>query len=237
MKLVDLLPVVSETLGLPLASVRVLAMNLRKHGLISSGGRGRGGAEMKASDLTNLLLAAMSGDAAKDAHTAVQRLREASVDPTSSHHGESARPIEDHPMFMRRHVLGEALDAIFLSYASGDELSDEGYGFPITNLFLPVHSPHTLNYAADLWLDNGSEDWTLRYHRNHPAFDGLPKAKWSETARSLMAGKGDLAYTARVTSTTFYDLADALGQAADVEARQQLKATLGKARKSSASKA
>ena len=140
-------------------------------------------------------------------------------------------------MFMRRHALGDALDAIFLSYASGDELSDEGYGFPITNLFLTVHSPHTINYAADLWLDNGSEDWTLRYHRNHPAFDGLPKAKWPETARGLMAGKGDLAYTARVTSTTFYDLADALGQAADAEAKQQLKATLGKARKSSASKA
>lgn len=237
MKLIDLLPVVSETLGLPLASVRVLAMTLRKHGLISSGGRGRGGAEMKASDLTNLLLATMAGGAAKDAHIAVQRLREASVDPTSSHHAEPARPIEDHPMFMRRHVLGDALDAIFLSYASGDELSDEGYGFPITNLFLTVHSPHTLNYAAELWLDNGSEDWTLRYHRNHPAFDGLSKTKWPETARGLMAGKGDLAYTARVTSTTFYHLADALGQAADAEAKQQLKATLGKARTSSAPKA
>jgi hypothetical protein len=52
-----------------------------------------------------------------------------------------------------------------------------------------------------------------------------------------MVGKGDLAYTARVTSTTFYELADALGQAADAEAKQQLKATLGKARASSPSKA
>lgn len=232
MKLIELLSVVSETLGLPQASIRVLSMHLRKHGLISSAGRGRGGAEMKASDLTNLLLAAMAGCAAKDAHLAVQRLREASVDPHSSHHGEQARPIEHHPMFTRQHELGDALDAIFLSYASGDELSDEGYGFPITNLFLTIHYPHTVSYQAELWLDNGSEEWTLRYHRNHPAFDDLPKAKWSETARSLIAGKGDLAYTARVTSTTFYDLAGALGQAADAEAKQRLKATLGKLRAS-----
>lgn len=237
MKLIELLPVVSETLGLPLASVRVFAMHLRKHGLISSGGRGRGGAEMKASDLTNLLLATMLGGPAKDAHTAVQRLREASVDPNSSHRGEPARPIEDHPMFMRRHALGDALDAIFLSYASGDKLSDEGYGFPITNLSLTIHSPHTVSYQAELWLDNGSEDWTLGYHHYHPAFEGLPKAKWAETARSLMAGKGDLAYTARVTSTTFYDLAEALGKAADAETKQRLKATLGKPRASPKPKA
>ncbi|WP_313553119.1 hypothetical protein [Brevundimonas sp.] len=232
MKLVELLPIVAETLGVPLASVRVLAMQLRKHGLVSSGGRGRGGAEMKPTDLTNLLLGTMSGGPAKDAHLAVQRLREAWVDPRSPGQLEPARPIEDHPMFMLRHALGEALDAIFLSYASGDEFSDEGYGFPITNILFTVHYPHTVSYQADLWLDNGSEDWTLRYNRNHPAFDDIPNAEWAETARGLIAGKGDLAYTARITSTTFYDLADALGRSAEAEATQQLTATLKKARSS-----
>ncbi|MBO9501631.1 hypothetical protein [Brevundimonas sp. A19_0] len=226
MKLSELLPIVASTLGLPPASVRVLGAHLRKHGLITRGGRGRGGAEMTPTDLTNLLLAAMSGGQAKDAHLAVIRLREASVDPRSERQDEPARPIEDHPMFMRPHQLGEALDAIFLSYAAEDEFNDEGYGFPITNMFLTVHSPHTLCYEADLWLDNGSEDWTLRYHRNHPDFDDLPRDQWQETARGLVAGKGDLAFTARVTSNTFYELAEALGQSAGEEANRRLAAVL-----------
>lgn len=181
---------------------------------------------MTPTDLTNLLLAAMSGGPAKHAHIAVSRLREASVDPVSDRQNEPARAIEDHPMFMRPHQLGEALDAIFLSYAAEDEFNDEGYGFPITNMFLTVHSPHTLNYQAELWLDNGSEDWTLRYHRNHPDFDDLPRDQWQQTARDLMAGKGDLAFTAQVTSTTFYELADALGQSAGEEASRRLTAAL-----------
>lgn len=181
---------------------------------------------MTPTDLTNLILAAMSGGPAKEAHIAVRRLREATVDPRSDRQGGPARPIEDHPMFMRPHQLGEALDAIFLSYAGEDEFNDEAYGFPITNLFLTVHSPHTLCYEADLWLDNGSEDWTLRYHRNHPDFDDLPKAKWAQTARDLTVGKGDLAFTARVTSTTFYDLADALSRSAGEEASRRLTAAL-----------
>lgn len=129
-------------------------------------------------------------------------------------------------MFMRAHQLGDALDAIFLSYAADDEFNDEGYGFPITNMSLTVHSPHTLSYQAELWLDIGSEDWTLRYHRNHPDFDGLPRDQWQQKARDLMAGKGDLAFTARVTSTTFYELAEALGQSAGLEARRRLSAAL-----------
>lgn len=226
MKLSELLPIVAATLGLPPASLRVLGAHLRKHGLVTSGGRGRGGAEMTPTDLTNLLLAAMSGGPVKDVHLSVSRLREASVDPISDRQIQPARPIEDHPLFMRTHQLGEALDAIFLSYAADDEFNDEGYGFPITNMILTVHSPQTLSYQAELWLDNGSEDWTLRYHRNHPDFDGLRRDQWQQKARDLMAGKGDLAFTARVTSTTFYELAEALGQSAGLEARRRLSAAL-----------
>ena len=227
MKLRELLPIVAKTLGLPPASLRVLGAHLRKHGLITRGGRGRGGAEMTPTDLTNLLLAAMSGGPAKDAHTAVTRLREAAADPTSDRQEGAARPIGNHPLFIRRHQLGEALDAIFLSYAADDEFNDEDYGFPITNILFTVHSPHTLSYRADLWLDNGSEDWTLRYNRNHPDFDGLPKDEWAETARTLIAGKGDLAFTSRITSNTFYDLADALSQSAGEEASARLSQALG----------
>ena len=50
---------------------------------------------MKASDLTNLLLAAMSGGAAKDAHIAVQHLRESGVTGLGDVFAESHRSVSD----------------------------------------------------------------------------------------------------------------------------------------------
>ena len=143
------------------------------------------------------------------------------TDPTEHAH-DAARPILDHPKFTERHSLGEALDAIFLSYAAGDDFDDEAYGLPITNMSLTVSSPQTLNYSAELWLDNGSEDWTLRYHRNHPAFDNLPDEKRTEVAQRLMSGRGDMSFTASVSSTTFYELAEAFGRRAGEQAGQKL---------------
>ena len=72
-------------------------------------------------------------------------------------------------------LLGEALATIILSYAAKDGFDDEAYGLPIKDVSLSVGSPQTVNYSAELWLDNGDEDWTLAYHRNHPALDGAPK--------------------------------------------------------------
>lgn len=222
------MPIVAETLGLPQPSMNVLAMTLRKNGLISSGGRGRGGAEMRPPDVTNLLLAAMAGGHAKDAHEIVARLREASVTPGANQYDDPPRPIENLPLFMQPHSLGAALDAILVSYAADGGLIDDEYQLPITNISLTVTFPHLVCYRAELWLDNGSENWTLRYHRNHPAFDGVPKDKMNDVARSLLAGRGDLEFTARVTSTTFYDLAQALEESAADNTAQQLRETLAR---------
>jgi hypothetical protein len=60
-KLRELVSVCARALGDPEPSVNVLAMQLRKHGLIRSTGRGLNAAEMSARDATNLLTATLSG--------------------------------------------------------------------------------------------------------------------------------------------------------------------------------
>ncbi|MBI1687038.1 hypothetical protein I4Q42_25485 [Caulobacter hibisci] len=93
---------------------------------------------------------------------------------------------------------------------------------------LTVSSPQTLNYSAELWLDNGNEDWTLRYHRDHPAFDDAGDDAKVEIVRRLMAGRGDMSCKASVSSTTFYELGDTLNRAAGAEADEQLFDVLAK---------
>lgn len=227
MTLHELAAAAAETLGAPLPEVEALAVALADGAMLGDANLSAGQLATAAS-LTNILLAVLARCAPSEAAVTVARFRAATVDPQASAHGETPRPILDHPLFIQRHALGEALDTIFLSYAAQDEFADEGYGLPITNMSLTVNSPQTLNYSADLWLDNGSEDWTLRYHRNHPDFDDSPDAARTDIARRLMAGRGDMSLTASVSSTTFYDLAEALSRTAGETADAQLSAALQK---------
>jgi hypothetical protein len=226
MKLAVLSPTLAQTLGMPKPTVNVLAMTLRKAGLISSGGRGRGGAEMTPTDVTNLLLAAMGGGHAKDAPEVVRRLREATSQQSAP--GPKGPPpiLPDLPLLSAVHTLGAVLDAIFLNYAAEGELIEQGAGLPITNMRFAVTFPHRLSYQAELWIDTGDDTWTLRYHRNYPDFDLAPKAHWNEIARSLLDGQGDLAFKATITSNTFYALSEALGDSARRRAAEQLQAAL-----------
>jgi hypothetical protein len=228
MKLSTLIPVLADALGAPLQSVGVLAGSLRKQGLISTGGRGLGAPEMTPADVTNLLLATMCGPPAKDAHVAVTRLREA--DACIDLPPES-QPALDIPFLVGPHTLGEALEGIFLSYAAEGELRQAEHGLPITNMTFTVTFPHLVCYRATLRIDAGGDDWTIRYHRDHPAFDEAPQATRKENARTLPRGYGDLIFTATITSSTFYALAGALETSARQEAARQLASVLrGEAR-------
>jgi hypothetical protein len=74
-KLTDLVAAIASATGDDAGSVQVLAMGLRKDRLISSTGRGRGGAEMDAADAANLLIGvAAPGPPTKVAET-VRRVR------------------------------------------------------------------------------------------------------------------------------------------------------------------
>lgn len=70
-KLSDLIPATAKVLGIPENTVALYARHLREARLITTGGRGPGGAEMKPEDCANLLLALMLAEHAKDAPFAV----------------------------------------------------------------------------------------------------------------------------------------------------------------------
>ena len=71
-KLSDLIPRTAAVLGLPESSVALYGRYLREARMISTGGRGPGGAEMTPQDCANLLMALMIAEHAKDASFAVR---------------------------------------------------------------------------------------------------------------------------------------------------------------------
>lgn len=78
-KLSQMIPVLAEALARDEAAVSHCARVLRDSGLISSGGRGPGGAEMTNQDATNLLIGAIGTDVTKDAPSAVVKFRRIAV--------------------------------------------------------------------------------------------------------------------------------------------------------------
>ena len=71
----DLVSVVAGVTGLPEATVFAYGRFAREAGLISQGGRGRGGAQMTATDATNLLLAVCGTRVTRDAGKGIAALR------------------------------------------------------------------------------------------------------------------------------------------------------------------
>lgn len=84
-KLSGLIPVAAELLGRRAATVSVLARHLRTAGLIATGGRGPGGAEMGPKDGTNLLIGVAGAVELKDAPLCVPLYRNLGVGPGRIH--------------------------------------------------------------------------------------------------------------------------------------------------------
>jgi len=64
-KLSNLIAVLADVLKMPETTIEAYAKPLRKNGLISSGGRGPGSADMTPKDCSNLLIACMAGSPAQ----------------------------------------------------------------------------------------------------------------------------------------------------------------------------
>ncbi|MBI1209654.1 MAG: hypothetical protein GC191_20520 [Azospirillum sp.] len=71
-KLVDLISVLAAVLGVPEKTVAVYARYIREAKLLTTSGRGPGGAEMKIGDCVNILMAILGSDAVKDAVSATR---------------------------------------------------------------------------------------------------------------------------------------------------------------------
>lgn len=130
-KLPALIDCLARELSAPTKSVNVLAMELRKVGLIRSTGRGLHAAEMGPSEATNLLLAAIGGGYVTRAANRVSDLRRAAPHKWLRRDSDGVRYVPDGPplSFARRlppkHQLGEMLDSIFAEYAAQGSLSSD----------------------------------------------------------------------------------------------------------------
>jgi hypothetical protein len=174
-KLSQIIEPFSYILCWPPKSIHVLAMILRKHGLITKGGRGTAGAEMVASDATNLLLAVMAGGDAKNAHHSVKFVRGARL--KERYHGKFRFTKRDKiPLLINGNEgdLGRTLDALFDALIKKLDL-------PLDIIRFELDLPPTGAMEADLWMFNdaspGQDAWRFVFGRfmdtHHDAEVGL----------------------------------------------------------------
>lgn len=120
-KLSALIPAVANSLGLPEKTVAIYARHLREARLISTGGRGPGGAEMTPQDCANLLVAILGGNLAKDAALTVQHYASlpAGGDEQRDRWELESFKIPELITLQERHSFGAALEALIASAKDG----------------------------------------------------------------------------------------------------------------------
>ncbi len=88
-KLSELIPALANTLGMPETAIEAYAKALRKAGLITTGGRGFGAADMNSGDCARLLTAIMAGSPTY----AVERVKTYGNLTCATEPGEAGRPV------------------------------------------------------------------------------------------------------------------------------------------------
>jgi hypothetical protein len=179
-KLSQIIEPFSDALWFNEKSVNVLAMILRKHGMITKAGRGSAGAEMGASDATNLMLAVLAVSASSQVevtniHHGVRFIRAAQL--KARYHGKSKLKKRDKvPLSVDglEGDLGRTLDAVFDALIRKD--------LPVEAISFELDLPKTGAMRAIIWLhpkteDEDAEAWSLDFGRfmdpNHDARPGL----------------------------------------------------------------
>ena len=113
-KLRGLIDCFANKLGIERRTVNVLAMRLRKAGLIRSTGRGLNAADMEPNDATYLLLACLCGGYVDQAPTRVRVLRCLQPQQWTVQDSTGAEIFTDEPDFKAN--LGEALEEFIAEY-------------------------------------------------------------------------------------------------------------------------
>lgn len=207
-KLSEFIEPFAEAIGMPVKSVNVLAMHLRKAGLITTGGRGRGGAEIGASDATNLLLAAMSGCQSKDAPEVVLQLRSSGISKVYDGHDESELYALPFSIVGSANNLGGALDSIFSEIISRGMPVNSRTNQPLLHLGLRLREPSRLGTSATIWLNDGREDWTLIYEREGEELRGKSKTQRARLAEAIRRSTGILRQS-QIAVETFKEIGNA----------------------------
>jgi hypothetical protein len=186
MKLVGLVPSLAALFRRDPVKLNVIALRLRTGGLITTGGRGPGGAEMQPSDGINFLLACMIDGPAKDAPDAVREAR--SLPLLTVHEGltqkDGARTYEQIgrqqlPTDWPSQALGVTLDAAVEAMMFGQSVSSRTYPGVMKSISLAFSPPD--DWRLYLTFSSGT-DYTLTFgakHRNNldTGFRGITERK------------------------------------------------------------
>lgn len=212
-KLAQLIEAVSSHSGVPLPTVSLTARHVREAGLISSGGRGPGGAEMTPTDATNLLIGTVAAMQVKDAPEVVRLFRSARPikNDWGEDHSEARLPIANFATL----PFGEMLDELFRQLAADGDICENDTDEPIELGLEFQRTGHGYSVSPVLTINRPNEDGEVvehyLYHANNPAFDGLTAQQRNAHARKLFSAGGiGLTVTATVRDYLIYPIADCL---------------------------
>lgn len=217
-KLSGLIPILAQVLAIPEQSVAMFARHLRESRLISTGGRGPGGAEMSARDCANLLIALLGGSYAKDAAKTVRNYRRITASPEWPAWDLDHLDLPELKKLPLEHQFGRALEALILAAKKGTleaALQAGGAHFDRARIFVPVNlfvrltTPHAhgqIDFRANEWREG------IRYAESltHPALLNREELKkWSDNVDKRMKASGefgDLFQSRHVTARTILAL-------------------------------
>lgn len=201
----------ASTLRVPAPSVNLTARHLREAGMISQGGRGRGGAQMTPRDATNLLLGVMGPETIQQAPERVRFLRQATHAGSDSYQNvDSSDEVPAFPFLDRCEVgaitLGQALENLIEEAMVGDPEAQDG--LPITNLRFSVARPDLYSFFE---LDTGDDVWCVRFRRDDPRLDGLEGVERIRAAERLFRNeRRGMETQTQVSLDHFHAIADVL---------------------------
>ena len=118
-KLSELTPATANVMGIPEKTVAIYARHLREARLITTGGRGPGGANMTPRDCANLLIAIMGAEYAKDAAKVVKKYRAIVASREWKKWRLSNMPVPALTQLPEYHQFGIALEALITATMDG----------------------------------------------------------------------------------------------------------------------
>lgn len=181
--------------------------------MISTGGRGPGGAEMTPADATNLLIGTVAAMQVKDAPDVVHLFR--SAKPFEGGWGEPhAKARLGIPDFESL-CFGDMLDALLNELATNGDVFDTSTGDPVDLELEFQRTGHGYSASPTLTIGRGIATREVTdhylYHANNPAFENISDEEMQDRVRALHSkGSAGLVITATVRDSLIFAVADCI---------------------------